>query len=489
MRIILSLRLIPFLILGSAIPALQAADDASDLNEIVAGRPSSESGQQELNAIEKQANDIRETIDATKPPRTSLKAYNKTEEVLIPLAESESVIIRSDNVTMRGWEGPGIKIVLEKTILAKEKPDPKKFNEIRVVHEITVAEELVGKTQDQRAADEQKFRESPQGKKMTNEQLDTRQAFVRNLFSGFDQFRDFQGVTANVLSIAGLRHDEGNEQVTLHTKSPSGASSFSSAWMRQAAVTVYVPRCKQVLVAGCMVKLDIADVHANLMLSTRDSRDRGCGGTFVVRSLDGDVVIDQAPVRVLDGVSGNVFCTVTDEFVNSGTQHSGQFRTANIYDTAKTDISNVKGNIKARFLRTNLHLSELHGAIDVHNEYGATSLTLTAPVTIDRAMRIISESGQITLKAKSDLLESIPIYAYTQCGALHTDLSQSILEYNNFSTGTPRRSWQGFITPTQERFSPEKFERPVKAINDDDRTAGLDLISHCGRVEVLKSDH
>lgn len=456
--------------------------------EILEGRPSSKSALQELDEIEKQSKEIRETIDATKTFVSAFNAYKKTEEVLIPLAESKRIIMRGDSVTMRGWEGPDIKVVIEKVILAKEKPQPNEFDAMLVEHEVTIAEQLVGRTPAQRAADAQRFRESEAGKKMTSEQLASREAFVKKLFAGYSRFADFQGIEANVLSIGGLRHDQGNTQISYRINSSGGGATVSSTWKRHSTITVYVPKCNHVLVAGCMVKLDIAEIDANLTLTTSDSRDRDYEGAFVVRSINGNVTIDQAPVRTLEDVSGDVDCTVTNEFVNSGTRHSGGYRTSYTYETEATRFSNIKGNLVAHFLRTDLHLDHIGGLIDIRNEYGTTSLAVESAESIDRAMRVITESGQINLFASRECLESVPIYAYTQCGTIHTDLPRAVLDDIDISTGTPVRNWQGFITPSKEPFSMDKFERPAKAIDNEDRTAGIDLISHCGRVEILSTD-
>jgi hypothetical protein len=454
---------------------------------IEAGVPSSESALRELADIERESNEIRQTIDSTKTFVAAFQAYKKTEQINIPLAESGRIIMRGDSVTMKGWEGPGIKVVLEKVILAKQEPDASEFDAIKVVHDVRIAESLVGKTAEQRASDEQSFRESDKGRQMTEEQLGEREAFVRKLFSGYEQFRDFQGIAANVLSVSGLRHENGNRQLSYRINSPGGGGSLTSTWKRHANVTVYVPPCKHILVAGCLVELDIADVNANLMLSTRESRDRDYDGTFFVRSIDGDVTIDQAPVRVLDGVSGNVRCVVTDEFVNSGTRHSGGFRTAYSYAPSEMSISNVQGTLQATLLRTDLQLSNILGIVDVMNEYGSTHWTVSDDLSIHQAMRIVSQSGRITLSGPRSVLESLPLYAHTQCGKMKTDLSRETLDDVDFTTGTPQRNWTGFVTPSDDRYALAKFERPTKAIHNEDRSAGIDLISHAGSIEILST--
>ena len=34
----------------------------------------------------------------------------------------------------------------------------------------------------------------------------------------------------------------------------------------------------------------------------------------------------------------------------------------------------------------------------------------------------------------------------------------------------------------------DKFERPAKVVDNDQRSTGVDMISHCGRIEILSTD-
>jgi hypothetical protein len=82
---------------------------------------------------------------------------------------------------------------------------------------------------------------------------------------------------------------------------------------------------------------------------------------------------------------------------SSGTHHSGDTRTATPFATEATTISEIDGNLSARFLRTNLTASGINGSIDIRNDYGDTSLTLDDTLDTQRAHRILSESGAIAL--------------------------------------------------------------------------------------------
>ena len=60
------------------------------------------------------------------------------------MALQRLISVTGDHVIVRGWEGPGIKCVVEKIIVAKEQPEDSEFDAIHVMHELTVAEDKVG---------------------------------------------------------------------------------------------------------------------------------------------------------------------------------------------------------------------------------------------------------------------------------------------------------------------------------------------------------
>ena len=219
------------------------------------------------------------------------------------------------------------------------------------------------------------------------------------------------------------------------------------------------------------------------MLTTHDSRERDYDGEFQIRGVKGNVNIDQVPVRVLAEVTGDVRYMATNEFVNRGTLHTGNQRIFSPYETHRTEIDQIGGKLQARFLRTELRLGAIAGSLDVINEYGDTHLTLDAP-NAEGSQRVISESGRIEVEGPAEVLDSMPIYAYTQCGRLETNLSREVLDDADFSTGRPQRGWRGLVTPSQDRYGLARFERPAAALEDRERAAGLDLISNCGTVVV-----
>ena len=262
---------------------------------------------------------------------------------------------------------------------------------------------------------------------------------------------------------------------------------MSSQWQRRAVLTVYVPPCEALAARGCLVGVDIQDLEGDLLLTTQGSRDRNYEGSFTVDGVKGNVVIDQAPIRTLSNVTGNVEYVATDEFVNSGSRHEGSMRTFSTYPTHDTRIERIGGKLRADFLRTDLTLAEIRGLIDVINRFGTTRLVLDR-ASDGGAQRFLSDSGTISVTGAVEVLRETPIHAYTQVGRLETNVSQEVLDEVSFSTGRPRTGWHGLVVPSKARFDMAQFERPAAVLENRERSAGLDLISRAGMVSILAEE-
>jgi len=454
--------------------------------EIALGRTSRDVAMMTLAAIEAQSKRLRAELEKKKVLVAAFQVYSKKTEQTFPLGEERLIIVTGDHVIVRGWEGPGIKCVVEKVIVAKEQPEDSEFDAIRVKHELTVAEDKVGLTRQKRDEGEQEFLASEHGRGLTEEQLAERKKLVDEIHHSYDDYLAFQGRKANSIELVGLSSQEGNRNLTMRINSPKGRKLVQGQWQRHATMTVYVPACKALALRGCLVGLDVKAVKGDLVLTTHDSKHCKYDGSFTVRGVQGNVTIDQVPVRELSTVSGNVRFTATWEFANSGTRHEKGTRTTSSYETHTTQIYHIDGDLQAAFLRTNLRLTAINGVLDVVNHYGTTHLTVMN-ADPERAHRIVSESGKINVDGPAHVLEKTPIYAHTQCGRLHTNLSRDILDDVGFSTGHPRKGWHGFVTPSKRPFDLAKFERPAAALENRKRAAGLDLISHAGTVSILSN--
>jgi len=455
--------------------------------EIARGKITSEAAQASLSEIQEESSQIRKKLEQSKVLVSAFKVYSKTSEQEFPLGEERLVIITGDNVVIRGWDGPGLKCVVEKIIVAKEQPDDDRFDAIQLKHNLGVAEDKVGLTRQQRDQQEKEFLDSDPGRAPTDEQRANRQRLVEQIHHSFDEYSAFQGQEANSIELSGLTYQEGNRNLLVRINSSGGGGSLSSQWQRHAKMTVYVPPCKALAVRGCMVGLDIQNVECNLVLTTQGSQNRDYEGLFKVRGVKGNVTIRQAPVRELSEVTGDVTFIATDEFVNSGVNNSAGERTSYPFETHETQIDHIGGDLHAEFLRTDLTLSAIEGVLDVVNQFGTTHLAADT-VRVDEANRVLSESGEITVTGPIGVLEALPIYAYTQAGRLHTNISRDILQETNFSGGRPQMGWRGFVRPPETRFDIGQFERPAAALENRDRSDGLDLISRAGMVSILKDE-
>jgi hypothetical protein len=459
--------------------------------EIAAGDATSDAALRSLAEIEAESTRLRGQIEEKRVLVSAFGVFSQTSTEEFPLGDEGLVIITGDHVRVRGWEGPGIKCVVEKILVAREKPVDAAFGAIRVEHVLGTAPEKVGLTRAERDAGEAKFLVSEDGQKLTPEQRAGRQKFVDEIHRSYNDYLAFQGREVNQLQLKGLGFDEGNKNLTLKIMSPGGGGTVSSQWQRHATLTVYLPKCKALAVRGCLVGLDIENIDCDLVLTTHDSRDRNYQGQFEVVGVTGNVTSDQVPVRRLAKVGGDVVFRLTDDLVNSGTMHSGGTRTFSPYAMQPARIEEVAGDLIASFLRTEVDLQNISGRVDVTNRFGVTRWAISeaaGALATERNHRIVSDGGQIFLTGPASVLTKTPLFAYTQCGRLHTNLSREVLDDANFSTGHPRQNWHGFVTPSAERFDFSRFERPAAILAGGERSPGIDLVSYAGLVSVLTSE-
>jgi hypothetical protein len=460
-------------------------------DEIAAGDATSDAALRSLAEIEAESARLRGQIEEKRVLVSAFQVFSQTSTETFPLGEEGLVIITGDHVRIRGWEGPGIKCVVEKIFVAREKPVDAAFETIRVEHVLGTAPEKVGLTRAERDAGEAKFLASEDGQKLTPEQRAARQKFVDEIHHSYDDYLAFQGREVNQLQLRGLGFDEGNKNLTMKIMSPGGGGTVSSQWQRHATLTVYLPKCKALAVRGCLVGLDIENIDCDLVLTTHDSRDRNYQGQFEVVGVSGNVTSDQVPVRRLAKVGGNAVFRLTDDLVNSGTLHTGGTRTFAPYAMQPARIEEVAGDLTASFLRTEVDLQKLGGRVDVTNRFGTTRWELSEAdqkLAAGENHRIVSDSGQIFLTGPAGVLTKTPIFAYTQCGRLHTNLSREVLDDANFSTGHPRQNWHGFVTPSAERFDFSRTERPAAILAGGERSPGIDLVSYAGLVSILTAE-
>jgi hypothetical protein len=450
--------------------------------QIVEARKQKKVSNAQIEQLEADLKHAESQIDQEKQLVAAIKTHQKSVEQIFDLGDEKRVILVGDNVRIRSWKGPGIKCVLEKTILSNEEPKQEEFDQIKLVHEFGSVETLVGKTIEQQEKEFRQFLKTENGKQMTPEDISFREQLRSE---SHRKYSSFQGVECNSLKLEGLR--KGNRSILMKIVLPDQGATHFSQTRRQANLTVYLPTCEWVAVLGCLEKVDIIGLNSNLVLTTDASKNREYDGSFEVRGVQGDVVIDQVPIRKLTNVSGNVDFIATKEFVNSGMMHSNGTRHARHFATATTRMSTIKGNVKAWFLRTDLRLSKIKGSVNVKNEFGDTWINLDECLDEKQTHRLVTESGLIEVVGDAEEFKRVPLYANTLCGSIFTNVDDDFLEDNSISfksLGHPERSWSGMAFP--EGIRHHSWQRPTAALDDRQRQAALDLISRGGTIRILK---
>jgi hypothetical protein len=454
--------------------------------DIAAGHIKGEAALAELKTLEPQLDALRKELQAKKVLVSPVKLQKQTEELLFDLGPERMLIVTADHLRVVGWDGPKVKCVLEKTLLAaSDKPEPDEFKALKLTHRLGQAPELVGRTAEAIAQDEKKFAAEHAAKPLSEAQLAGRRQLVAEIQSSYDPFRAYQGKEVDVVEIEGLT---GGGQIAVEIQSPRGGGDFGIHWRRDAMLTVYVPRCQGLLLRGCLEGLDVEGVTAPLIITDSGSLGRpDYNGAFQIKKLEGSLTLFNVPLDRLEQVHGDVKIMATVEYVNTGSRYEAGQHTTIIPPPRECVIDQVTGNLSAWFSRVNLKLGAVSGTVDVKNEAGDTSFVTAAPLA-NRAHRLVSVSGQIEVRLKRSALASLPVMALTNNGTITTNTTREELERTNFTTGNPtdgsRRNWRGVKTPRKRDATNllDDFLRPAAALRGDERDAGLDIISQSGTV-------
>ncbi|MEM7475999.1 MAG: hypothetical protein AAF483_13480 [Planctomycetota bacterium] len=470
-------------------------------NELIAQRRQL---QQEIKALEsiadeksaRQAQELQAALQKTYAELESSKVLvepcnvSKQREILLyDLSPSEQIIINSDDVVVRGWNGDSIRCVLEKSVLAKEGVDAEAADEanaadldaIQVAHEIRIAEDLVGVTDKQYAESEAKFEASAPAKEMNEQDRAFRNEIVQSIRSSKTIYKPLQGRSVNVLHLKGLTFAEGNQSLAAEFKSEGGGNRHTSFWRRSAKLTIYVPKCNTVVFRGCLKHVDIKSVNSDLILTTDGSHDIEYSGSFEIVDVEGDIKVSQVPIQKIAKVRGNVEVSRTTEYANVRTIHDQAGVRSESPPSKELLFQEIDGDIRGEFVRSNLVISGTpKGVIDIVNEYGDTDFRVSHALC-DEAHRIVSQSGEIKIRATDHKQISQSIFAYTQVGSVVSQFDE--LKSRNFSVDY--RNWYGFELDKNLAQRPMmfgSFSRPKKAWAGDERDNGIDLISNAGRV-------
>jgi hypothetical protein len=462
----------------------------SDVND---GRLPADEALHQIEELEPRLEALRQELEARKVLVSAAKMQQQTEEVLFDLGAQRRLIITADQIHVVGWEGPQVKCVLTKTLLAaNDAPETEEFKAMKLIHRHSRAADLVGRTDEEVAADERAFLAEKRDKPLSEAQLAARRAFVQEIQSSYDHLREYQGKEVDLLEMEGLTHQEGNRQVSVEIQSKGGGATFASQWRRHAALTVYVPKCEGVLLRGCLKGVAVESLNAPLTLTDAGSLDRDYDAKSTIKDISGPLAIYNVPLNRVEKVRGNVKIVATVEYANTGTTHTGGKRIAYTPPPRELTIAEVGGDLSAWFSRVNLTLTGVKGLVDVRNEAGATKVVLEDKLA-ERPHRVISESGRIEVNANKESFASLPVMALTDNGAVETNADDAMFDSLNFTTGATadgsRRNWRGIKSKENadsDRF--RDFERPARVLNGTEDEPSLTLISRSGSVSLMVNE-
>jgi len=108
------------------------------------------SGAVALNSLKTLQTDLirlRDEIEKKKLFVPVAKTHVQTETITFDLGSEKLLVITADNVRLVGWEGPGVKVEFEKTVLSTDgKLDEAELKGLKVIHKHARIPEQVGLT-------------------------------------------------------------------------------------------------------------------------------------------------------------------------------------------------------------------------------------------------------------------------------------------------------------------------------------------------------
>lgn len=445
-----------------------------------------------MRVLQDRLNTLRTEIEARKVLVAPVKTHVQEEVTTFDLGPNRMLVITADNLNVEGWDGPGVKCVLEKTILASDDETvDDHLKGIKVVHAHGPTPEIVGKTQAERDADEEAYLAGPDGKQLDDKQRDSRRRFLQETADGYRIYGALQGKEVDTLEISGLIGEQGNSQISVRVESPNGGAMLSGQWQRHAALTVYVPRCQAVVLRGCLVHLDVRNVEAPVIVTRSGSRDRDYDGSFGIHHIKGSLTVANAPLDVIEGVEGDVSIESTIELANTGTHHEAGQRHFYTPPARQLVCRDINGDFSAWFCRADLQMHRITGKVDVRNEFGDTFLAVDRPLA-NAPHRLLSQSGRIEVLVKPDSFGTLPVQVLTSCGSIRTNVEQSMLDSASFTTGTSpdgtSRAWHGMKSRPKDGDRGMHFFEGIERLNavlaGSASSPGLDILNRAGSVIV-----
>jgi hypothetical protein len=411
---------------------------------------------------------LMEKIQATKLyiPGASIKTVTVTST--LPIAADDLLLIDAEDVEIRGWDGPGIQCVLEKTVLDE---DGTKFDADLAGIELVARQ----------GSGAEFFGYYANISKMPGGQAEWDRS----------PFQDYVKATFPYVTIKGLTYQEGNRQIDIKLYNEKGNGTESSRWRRHAKLVLNVPKCRKVAVRGGLGTFKVRDLNASLSVLGQGNRDYAA--TFEVTNLGGSLKAESFPIHRLDGIRGDVAIDGLAYLENRSSGSSGDGQWARSEAPKPSIYRDITGDLTAKFCRADLTLEKLLGRVDIQNDFGNTTWTIDEPIAQKRDHRVVSQSGTIDLRLDPKSLGDLTLSLFTEAGALHQAEGVKSFQGRMFTTADGdevRRSWHAQIfqkdpnrRPTiEERFA--AFRRPADALHGRPGTPGVDILSRAGTITV-----
>ncbi len=307
----------------------------------------------EVAALQRQLSDLMRTIDNAKLYIPGASVHKRTETTHVAIKPDDLLLVDCGDVDVRGWDGPDVQCVLEKTVLDDDSGKvADDFAGIELVARKGSGKEFFGFYLDVR--DQAKFKD--------NQDLQTElQRFV---------FPEFLGREFPYITVKGLNYQEGNRQIQVTVTSERGDGFASGQWRRHAMLTLLVPKCQRVGIRGGLGRLKVRDLNAGLSVLGQGNRDYTT--VYEVANLGGPLAADNIPIQRIVGVKGNVSVTATAYMENTDGGYGPDGVTSRVLDPKDSVYRNIEGDLLARFCRANLMIGDVVGRVDVENDFGNT---------------------------------------------------------------------------------------------------------------------
>jgi hypothetical protein len=398
-----------------------------------------------LKALREELQRLRDAIERSKVLVPVAKTHTLKETTIFDLGPEGRLVITADRVKLVASDDARVHCELEKICLSTDdKPADAELAAIKLVHRHGPATDIVGKTRQQWDAEEEEFRRSPDGRSLTPEQLAERRKFVEGIRQSYALYEELQGKPIDTLTVDGLTHEQGNRQIVLEAGSKGGGSSMRGVWRRHAVLTVHVPKCKSLIVRGCLSGLDVQGVPTSLVVTSSGYHDRDYNAQFRIKGVRGNLKVVDFPLNLVEDIDGDVSIDSPRDFANSGTQHADNTRLSYWYRPLECRCANVRGGLHARFGRMSLQLEGIHGRLDVQNDFGDTNLAVAQPLAA-ASHRLSSVSGRVEVSANPAALGTLPVVLATRFGTIRTNTRAN--EYPEFHFGggsADGPDWLGF---------------------------------------------